>query len=383
MQIFLLLIDYSLPLVMAYLVLQKGSLSIVYVPFFYFMYSMLEKSKIIPIYHLILVLLLVYYAFYNLPFLKYNIFFVILILFFTYNLQVITDFKLFRLRIISLYWIFTIIALAPEICKRYSRDKILKELSISSFLILFFFIINTILSTVLGYYPDNHYGFTSGISFGHIGISEYSILPLAVYLVFRNGIVEKKIIYLLVGFVGLFLVMLTLRRTAMALSLIACVAVFVELLNFKQIRQFAIYLLVIGIGGTIVLKVTGFSDQLMERIEKRNLQDKDLEEEGRFIEFGLVYKDLFVYYDYDPIFGYGPLMSWGNYGKRMFENRPLHSDITYLIHGFGFFGFMLYVFMAYLVFYRAWGRCRNRNDKIIFSFLFFYFIVFFLIGSSK
>lgn len=383
MNIFFLLIDLSMPLVMAYLVLKKGSLSIVYIPFFYFMYSMQEKSKIIAIYQVILVGLLIYYALYNLPFLKKNIFYIILVVFFSFQLRVLDDFKSIRYGIIGLYWTFTIIALAPEICKSFPKAKIFEELGFAAFLLLFFFIINTGLSTVFGYYPTATYGFKSGISFGNISVAQYSVFPFAVFLSFRRAMVDKKPLYFIVSVISLFLIMLTLRRMVMALSLLAVIAVMIELLNFKQLKQFALYGLVFIIMILGVLKTSGFGDQLIERMEKRNLKERELEGEGRILELGLLYKDLFVYYEYDPWFGYGPLSSGGNYGKKIFGDRPMHTDIGYYIHGFGFFGLFLYLGMISIIFYGAWKRCESRGDLLVFLFTSLSFVAFFLVGSPK
>ncbi|WP_157966047.1 O-antigen ligase family protein [Cognataquiflexum aquatile] len=273
--------------------------------------------------------------------------------------------------------------MAPEISKNYSKEKIFEELGFSAFLLLFFFIINTGLSTVFGYYPEATYGFKSGISFGNITLPQYSVFPFAVFLAFRKGLLDKKPLYLAVSIVGLFLVMLTLRRMVMALSLLAVLTVMVELLNFKQLKQFALYGFVFGIVILIVVKTTGFSDQLVERIEGRNLEEKELEGEGRVLELGLLYKDLFVYYEYDPWFGYGPLSSGGNYGKKIFGNRPMHTDLGYFIHGFGFFGLFLYLGMVSSVFYRAWKRCESRADWILLIYTGLCFVAFFLVGSPK
>jgi O-antigen ligase len=295
----------------------------------------------------------------------------------------ITNFNEFHWNMSGLMWLITTGVLAPEIFKNYDREEVFKEISFVSLLILLFFTANTFLSTILKYYPDNQYHFSSGISFGHVGISLYGIFPLVIYLVFRRGLLEKNLFYLLVSVTALFLVFLTLRRSAMLLSVLACLCVMVELLNFKQFKQFALYILFFGIISSVVFFSTGFSDQLMERYEKRNLNERDLEEELRYLEFGLVYNDLFVFYDYDPWFGFGIFSSHGNYGKKAFGNRPLHSDINYFIHGLGFVGLFLYVITMSLIFYHAWQKCQSKGDKIMFCFILFYFLFSFLIGWSK
>lgn len=383
MKLFLTAIDFLMPLMMVYWVLTKRSLAVVYIPFVFFAYSMLEESKIIIVYQAIFAAMLLYLAFFNLPFLKRNVFYLIILLILSYNMVFISDPKTMRWAVIGFYWTLTIVPLAPQICKAYTRKEIFDELGNAGFLILFLFIVNSGLATVLRYYPENHYGFTSGVSFGHLDISEYSILPLAVYLCFRKGLLEKKLLFSAVAVASIFLTMLTLRRTVMAMSLIAILVVLVELLNFKQLRQFAMYAFILGILALVVVQATGFSDQLLERIEKRDIQDKDLESELRYLEFGLVYKDLFVYYDYDPWFGFGPLDSWGNYGKGVFGDRPLHSDITYYVHGFGIIGIMMIFAMYFIEFFKAWKGCFSRGDFLMLGFVVFYFLTFFLIGSPK
>jgi hypothetical protein len=389
MKFFFTIIDVLLPLSIVFLIFKKGSLSIIYIPFFYFVFSIMEKSKIISFYQLLFIVLLLFYCFFNLMYLKRNLFYSILLGYFLFLIFLIGDiftiavFKEYVWNISGLLWVFTAGVLAPEIFKNYDRKKIFNELSFSSLLLLSFFIINSVLATLFKYFPDNQYGFTSGISFGHVGISLYSVIPLAIYLVFRKGVLEKNSIYFFVSLASLFLVMLTLRRTAMAFSVLACLTVMVELLNFNQIKQFALYAFIFALSATIVFKATGFSDQLFERIEKRSLKGRDIEEEGRYIEFSLVFKDLFVYYDYDPWFGYGIFSSHGNYGKRILGNRPLHSDINYFIHGSGFTGLFLYLCTISLIFIHSWQRCKSREDKLLFAFISVYFLASFLLGWSK
>lgn len=383
MQYFLLLVDFSLPVLMLFWVLRKGSVSIVYVPFVYFAFRALEDSKILIVYHMLFSALLVYYVCYNLPFFKKNIFYIFLMALFLFQLREFVDWKALRMPLIGLFWTFTIIPLAPEICRKYSKEHLFRELSMAGFLILTFFVLNSMLSTLFKYYPENQYGFSSGISFGNLDISEYGVLPLAVFLVFRNGILGKKLLYLGVGMAALFLLFLTMRRMVMLLALIGVFIALVELVTFKQIKQLVFYVLFFGVVAGVIIHSTGFSQQLLERFEKRGLGGRDLESEGRFLELGLVYKDLFIYYDYDPIFGFGVLASGGNYGKRILGKRPLHTDLTYYIHGFGFIGLSVYLLMVGLVMLRAYQRVNSRGDYAQFAFALVYFVAFFLVGSPK
>ncbi|MGY6521483.1 MAG: hypothetical protein ACXIUD_07135 [Mongoliitalea sp.] len=383
MSLWFLLIDISLPILMLFFIVRKGVLSIAYVPFIFFSYNILDKSKFIAIYHFMFLALLLYYVLFNLPFLKKNLFFIVLTVYIFIQIIFEVDLKAFRITIIGLFWAITIIPLAPEICSKFKKEDILNELGKSSMMILTIFILNSILATIFKYYPENQYGFNSGISFGHIGISVYNVLPLAFLFAFRKALLEKKVISLIIIVIALFLTMLTLRRLAMILAILAVVTVFIEVANSKQIKMLFTYGTIFLILSIMILNFSGFTEQFIERVEKRNLADRELGEEKRVFEFGLMYKDLFVYFDYDPWLGYGPFDSWGNYGKGVFGRRPLHSDVTFFVHGFGFFGLFLYLGLVFKVFIYSYFNLRSRGDYLMFSFAIMYFFAFLFSGSNK
>src|SRR5690606_19079263 len=90
---------------------------------------------------------------------------------------------------------------------------------------------------------------------------------------------------------------------------------------------------------------TSFLDLFSERYELRDLDNRELGEEKRFLEYELIYSDMFVYQDYSPWLGYGLFDSGGNYGKGILGTRTLHADITSILHSFGFIGLTLYLLM--------------------------------------
>jgi O-antigen ligase len=158
----------------------------------------------------------------------------------------------------------------------------------------------------------------------------------------------------------------------MALCLFGTLLALIELVKFEEIKKFVLYGIVIAGVAMIVLSQTSFKDQFMERFEARGLNNaRSLDEENRMIEFGLLYRDLFVYYDYDPWFGFGLLNSSGNYGKQIFGKRSLHTDPTNLVHSSGFLGLGLYVMMFSTLFMAVWQRTKNREDFIRFHFCLF------------
>jgi O-antigen ligase len=281
---------------------------------------------------------------------------------------------------VNISWVFLGIGLIPYIYEKYDREKIFKEISLSALLTMIVFSLNTILSTIFKYNPREAYGITSGILFGNISNDYYNIFPLALFLILRRAIKEKNLVFFVVFFVGLCFVLLTLRRSVMLLSVIAIIIVMIELLDFKNIKQFVIYGFFLAIVSIVIITQTSFMDQLIERIEGRGLAEKKLGEEGRIMEFTLLYKDLFVYYDYDPWFGFGLDQSHGNYGKKIYGTRSLHTDIAHLIHSSGFLGLFLYLMMVGLAFLMVWRKTKSKDDRLQFYFIVICFSLYFING---
>lgn len=378
---FFFLIEILIPIVAVFLVFQKKSLAIVYVPLFMFSYHIIETRFPGFFQQFIIVGLLAYFVFYNLPFVKENVFSVLIFLYFLFLLKnVEVEFKVIRPYLVNVSWVFLGISLIPYIFKRYEREVIFKEISYVSFLIMSLFIINTFLSTVLKYNPREIYGFSTGVFFGNISNDYYNIFPLSIYLILRRALSDKKPVYMIVYFISVFLVLLTMRRSVMVLSILGTFLVLIEFFEPKKIKQFVFYVFLILIVGTTVVLKTDFLPQFVERYERRNIENRSLENEGRLMELGIIYKDLFVYFDYDPWFGYRLNDSWGNYGKKIFGDRSLHTDFAHIIHSSGIFGLCLYLLMSFFAFSKAWKYSLSKSDQLQFLFISLCFLVYFING---
>jgi O-antigen ligase len=378
---FFLLLEISLPLLAIYWVVRKQALAIVYVPVIMFSHHIIETKLPGFFYYFYLTLLLIYLVVFNLPFIKKNIFSIIIFIYFLILLKDYPfEFNRIRPYMVNISWVFLGIGLIPYIYEKYDREKIFKEISLSALLTMIVFSLNTILSTIFKYNPREAYGITSGILFGNISNDYYNIFPLALFLILRRAIKEKNLVFFVVFFVGLCFVLLTLRRSVMLLSVIAIIIVMIELLDFKNIKQFVIYGFFLAIVSIVIITQTSFMDQLIERIEGRGLAEKKLGEEGRIMEFTLLYKDLFVYYDYDPWFGFGLDQSHGNYGKKIYGTRSLHTDIAHLIHSSGFLGLFLYLMMVGLAFLMVWRKTKSKDDRLQFYFIVICFSLYFING---
>jgi O-antigen ligase len=379
MNVFFTFLELSTILFIGVQLLRKGALSVVYLPLFLFVNMVVESSIPTSVNQLILMGLMAYYFVYHIPFITKNIF-TILISFYFLLLYTLEPGNQHRTVIIQVISLFLLIGIIPEIYKKYSRSEIFDELSLSGFLILLAFILNTVFSSLFKYNPEMMYGISGGVLFGKISQARFNIIPLACFIVFKRAIENRNILYFAAFIIAVFLILLSMRRTVMLLSVLGSLILVFSLVDFKNLKKLILISFLLGSVSLIVAFNTGFLDTFKERYELRKLDDRDLKEEGRFAEIFLVYKDLFVYYDYDPWFGYGLFDSSSNYGKGEFGSRPLHTDLTVIIHSAGFFGLFLYLAMISIAFYIAWQKTSSKLDKLQYLFILVSFIVYFITG---
>jgi O-antigen ligase len=380
MKLFFLFVEGFVILWMIISIIRKKDLSVVYFPLFSFSYGIVDNTLSSGLILLLIISFASYYVVYNLPFITKNVFAFILVLYFSILVLEVNDFQTVRKSYITAISLFLLIGVVPEIYKKYSKEVILKELSLSALLMLILFIVNASFSTYFNFNPKMMYGISSGVLFGNMFGGGFNFLPLVCFLVFQKAIKEKKLVYFLVFFTALFLSLLTLRRTVMLLNVIGAFLLIINLVEYKNLKKLFGLILGVSLITLVVITSTGFLDTLRERYELRNLDNRNMEEEQRFQEVTLVYKDLFVYFDYSPWFGYGLFDAAGNYGKGVFGGRNLHTDLTVLIHSSGFLGLFLYLGMVGTVFWNVWKKTITKNDYIQFLFLTLVFGTYFITG---
>jgi hypothetical protein len=252
--------------------------------------------------------------------------------------------------------------------KKYPAEVIYKELSQAALLILILFITNSMAATVYKFAPAEMYGIKSGILYGNLYAAAFNTMPLAIFVVFNRGINEKKLLYLGVSLVAFFLVLLSLRRTVMALSALAILINLMTMLTREKAKVLIMGLVLLGAIGYFVYSQTDFMGEFKQRVELRKLDDRDLAEEKRFLEYDLLYNDMFVYHDYSPWFGYDLFNSSGNYGKGILGDRSLHGDLTNITHSSGLIGVTLYLLMIGTVFLQSFRASGTYQEKLIILF---------------
>lgn len=363
-----------------YCILKKNELAIFYLPALFFVDKVIgTPSPAFLFYGFVSVIILLLILRNGLSF-RNNIWGLVLAVYFLILLNNSSDLVLIRPYAFSVIGLFILIPVIPGIYTKFSRAIVMKELSGVCFLILILFIANALASTVYKYSPMEMYGITSGLLFGNLWAAAFNTLPIALFIVFLKGISERKILYILVSIVSFFFIMLTLRRTVMALSAFGAVIGLLTMLSQQKAKMIFVTLGLIVVTGFIIYNNTDFMKEFQDRVELRKLDDRSLAEEKRFFEYALIYDDMFTYHAYSPWIGFELFNSAGNYGKGVLADRSLHGDIPNILHSSGLIGLLLYLLMTATAFWQALRASQRYQDKLIVLFCAATFMVYTVTG---
>ena len=129
MKIYFLILEILSIILIFYVVIKKGQLSVVYFPVFIFSGEIINSALPASVGYLITLVLLIYYFMYNLPFITKNVFSVFITLYFLILLINVNDFEKVRPSIVGASVLFLLIGILPEIYKKYRKEVVSKELS--------------------------------------------------------------------------------------------------------------------------------------------------------------------------------------------------------------------------------------------------------------
>jgi hypothetical protein len=351
-----------------YVILNKNERGIFYIPTLLFVDRVISSPNPAVLFYGFICLIIIISIAKNGFFFRNNIWSLLIIVYFLLLLNKSSDLVTIRPYVFSVVWLFLLIALIPSLYKKFSTEVILKELSNGCLLILILFILNALASTYYKFSPMEMYNITSGVMFGNLWAAAFNTMPLALFVVFMYGVNEKKPMHLIISVITFFFIMLTLRRTVIVLSLLGILITLMTLMTREKAKSLFIVGGVIAVIGFCVYNYTDFFAEFKERIELRKLDERDLAEEKRFFEYGLLYDDMFVYHAYSPWFGYELFNSAGNYGKGVLAERSLHGDIPNIWHSSGLIGVMLYLLMVGTAFLKAFRNSHRYKDKFVFVF---------------
>jgi hypothetical protein len=360
-----------------YLFLYKKELAIIYIPALLFAQTVITPVLPAMTYYIIFSLFILYFIFFNTSFLRENVLSLVLLLYHGVLLTQSPDIETIRPPLFSVIWLFLAIPLIAAIYRKYTRDEVLEELSRAAFIILLIFVSNVAISTSQGYAPNAMYGITTGILYGNLYATDFNILSLAAFVVLLRAVSKKSIIHFLLFVISFSFITLSLRRSVMGLAALGIAIVLLLMLTTQRsIVKVAVFSVIATAIGFLIVLNTNFMTVLIERYEHRNLAERELEEEKRFLEYEVLYEDMFVYEDYSPWFGYGLFDSAGNYGKGLFELRTLHSDLSSIAHSTGIVGVVLYLMMIFNSFAKSYRYASTRADKLILIYCAIVFAVY-------
>ena len=363
-----------------YLLFEKKELAIIYLPVLIFSNTIIEPVFPAFIYYGTISFLILSCIVKNDSFYRKNIYAVLLFLYFLYLVPRSSNLVLIRHDVFSVLWLFASIPLIGAVYQKYSKDEVFKEITNAAFIILILFIANVVFSTVYRYAPNPMYGITTGIMYGNLFGAGFNILAPAVFITVLKLADNRKFIPFIVLIISLAFILLTMRRSVMLVSSVGVAIAILTLLTQKEAKKFIVFGSLILAMGYVIYTDTGFMDVFKERYESRKLDDRPLDEEKRFIEYDLIYNDMFVYNAYSPWFGFELFNSAGNYGKGIFELRSLHGDLPSIAHSSGVLGVILYLLMVITAFQQSVSAAVSSTDKLIIFFCALTFITFTITG---
>ncbi len=379
MNIFFLTLELFLYGFAIYLQIYKKELGFVYLPALFFIFTIITPVLPIGVFYALTGLQVLSVFNKRSDLLSQNVWSVLLIFYFLILLTAAAAGIKYS-HVFSVLLLFISIPLINLIYKHYTYEQVFAELSRSAILVLLVFVANAVLSTVTKYNPQSMYGINSGVLYGNLGYTDFNVIGIALFVVLLSILKKNNWLILALYIVALAFVMLTLRRSAMLVSGLSVVFAFFTVMNQRNIGKVTLYMLIAALIGTVVYIKSDFSLVFKERYEMRKLDEREFEEEKRFTEYEMIYKDMFVLNKYSPWFGYGLFNSAGNYGEGKFEDRTLHADLTSIAHSSGLIGLFLYLMMMAAAFYKALGACRTRGQLLTVCFCFIVFVVYTITG---
>lgn len=371
------LLSYAFAL---FLILKKKELAIVYFPVMIFANNIIEPVVPASAFYLTISSLVVSFLLKNASFYKHNGFSLILVLYYIVLIPRSDDIVFIRPYLFGVLWLFILIPLITAVYRKYTREIIFGELSKSALIILVLFIANSLVSTLKGYSPHEMYGITSGILYGKVYAAGFNVLPFAAFIVSLKFLDDKKIKPFIILVIAFTFIILSFRRSVMGLTFLGVTMAYLTMLTREKAKTFFLIGAISIIVGFGIYATTDLADHFKERYELRKLDERELEEEKRFIEYELLYKDMFIYRDYSPIIGYELFNSWGNYGRGILDERSLHGDLTNIAHSSGLLGVFLYLMMVLTAFRNSLKSAVTRTDLLAILFCAIAFIVYTITG---
>lgn len=380
MKLFFLIVEPLIYIGAGYLFIYKKDLAILYFPAVYFASMIIDSALPAIVQYAFFSFYILFLIYYNPLFFKKNVFSVLLFILHLLLIPGSSNFVFIRPTLFAVLYTLLLVPLIMSVLEKYPRETIFEELANSAFIILTLFLANVVFSTIFSYSPYEMYGMQSGVLYGELVDTDFNILGIAVFIALLFLTYKMNPYHLFLTLLSISAIGLSMRRSVMGTCIMGMLFMLLILTVRGRATQAFTALGIVAFLGAVIILSTDFTEIFQERFERRSLATRELAEEGRFAEYELLYRDAFVYYDFNPWSGYELLNSGGNYGKGIFGTRSLHGDITNIIHSTGVIGLALYLLMVLTVFRESIKHIHTPTDRLIVLFCFLVFVVFTITG---
>ncbi|MFD2247997.1 O-antigen ligase family protein [Pontibacter ruber] len=379
MKLFFLLTEVLIYVAAYFILSKKKDLGIIYIPVLVFAHTVITPVLPIACFYAVVTIIVFVIINRNYALFSHNAFAVVLFLY--YIILIPDSIHTLKLGLIFPVLLFFIsLPLINNIYRQYSYKTIFKELTNASLLILLVFIANTIFATLFKFSPYSMYGISNGIFYGNLIFTSFNVVAIALFVVLLRILQKSNIAMIAIYIIAIAFILLTLRRSVMMASIIGIPFAVISTLTPKTAKKVIFFLSFTAVVGATLYYQSDFASVFKERYELRNLDNRELEEEKRFFEYEMLYKDMFVLKAYSPWLGFGLFNSAGNYGQGVFYERTLHGDLPSIAHSSGLIGVGLYLLMILTAFFIALKACRTRADTMTVFYCFIVFTIYTITG---
>lgn len=253
--------------------------------------------------------------------------------------------------------------------------KLNKSILLSMLLIILNFVLSDLLNLGGTDYTRGDDFQAGGLQDGY-NLMTYTLLLLPLMITLSKSKVERYGFFS-IGAVVFVLLLLSLKRTAIAGCLFGYILYF---LQYKNKGKLFLYLLVFLM--ILVILLPFYSDILAIRFAARSeagrFSNDFYESEGRFIETIFVWKSVFSFDDViRSIFGLEAFNSVGHYLGGIFGSRQLHVDFNLILFTNGLFGLFIYLSIYTALYSGVKKFSRYKDDYINGTFIAIYKVLLF------
>ncbi len=242
------------------------------------------------------------------------------------------------------------------------------------------FIINIILSNVLGWESMKSYGGDAMFKYGNVftdglytNVIFFVFLPVILSLKNRSNLI-------IIGFSTLILLLTIAHMKRMPLMIIAiCTVLYYTVFKYfskkkslkKSNKNSTVslfkYMLLFAILLMLLYPFFGNIIESQMDVRKGSLEVDVIEEESRYTEFYAVNEEILQFDNISLLlFGKEMFNSVGNYANGKYGYRQIHNDYSLLLHGSGIVGFFSYIAIQfYFLFAFFASLLRNKYKSYI------------------